>query len=287
MKIACVGCSWTEGSFHNFQLGSGYVDHYGTYPYILQKWLSEKNLQSTVYNCGRAGSSVYFNPFTCDYILKTFNPDVFILQLTTFDRSFMKLDPLLPKDKQMQWGYDEINKSYYKVWDNNVNMIHLTLGMSWIGARTSNNITRQANVDKKLFKHVPDGLVEKIWKDRIKGKIVPEISLAEFSDYVCTWYEQEANDLNYAPYEYYNSIYSLVDQLQALGKSVIPFYWLNHLPKLKTNLFPVRQFPIVEKLFDSKTFKELQIDNGYHFGKQGNTRLVQEFLGPQVLEITK
>ena len=51
--------------------------------------------------------------------------------------------------------------------------------------------------------------------------------------------------------------------------------------------FIQENFDYAAKMFDKKTFKELQIDNGYHFGKQGNTRLVQEFLGPQVLEITK
>ena len=79
----------------------------------------------------------------------------------------------------------------------------------------------------------------------------------------------------------------MIDQLEALGKKVIPFYWLNYRPELKTNLFPIRQYPSVENLFDNETFKSLQIDNGYHFGKEGCTRLVREFLGPQVLETMK
>ena len=79
----------------------------------------------------------------------------------------------------------------------------------------------------------------------------------------------------------------MIDYLQSLGKKVIPFYWLNYKPQLKTKLFPTRQFPSVENLFDDATFKSLQIDNGYHFGKDGNARLVQEFLGQQVLETMK
>ena len=285
MKIACVGCSWTEGiCFDGYPL-----EKEQTYAYALSKWLENKKIKNTVYNAGRAGSSVDFYPIVIDYLLKEFNPDVFIIQMTTFDRNIMILDPLLEEDKKINFGYDQLSPQYYKIWDNNTNLIHLGPGMGWLAADSTSRKRIQVN-DLKYSAKLKDlntDMFKRIWEDRIKGKVAPNITLSEFSDFVSIWWEQYGHDTNYRPYQYYNQIYSLEDQLKALGKKVIPFYWLNFKPVNHNKLLPVRQYTVVENLFDEITFKKLQIDDGWHFGKEGNTRLVQEFLGPQVLETMK
>ena len=269
IKIACVGCSWTEGVQHDGKP----INKQETYPYALARWLKQKDINNTVYNAGRAACGISFYPFVADYLLEEFDPDIFVIQITTHDRSMLMLDPILDKEKKMTFGWDEDDVQYYKIWDNNTNLVHLSPG---IGASAS----KHSDVNQW------SDFVEHLWKTRIKNRVTPELTYDAFKNYVATWWEQ-SKDSHYQSYFYYQQTYTLIDHLEALGKKVIPFYWINYKPKLKTNMFPVRQFPSVENLFDDATFKSLQIDNGYHFGKEGNTRLVQEFLGPQVLETMK
>ena len=269
MKIACIGCSWTEGVENTGEA----IQKEETYPYALYLWLNNKGVDNTVYNAGRAACGVSFYPFMADYLIGKFNPDIFVIQITTHDRSMLMLDPILEGEKQMRFGWDHDDDKYYKIWDNNTNLVHLSPG---IGASAS----KHSEVDQW------NPFVEYLWKTRIKDRVTPELTYEAFKNYVATWWEQ-SKDSKYQAYYYYQQTYNLIDQLEALGKKVIPFYWINYKPKLETKIFPIRQFPSVENLFDNETFKSLQIDNGYHFGKKGNTKLVQEFLGPQVLETMK
>ena len=307
MKIACIGCSWTEGALlldtkitKKIKANSYTQTQQSTYPYILKQFLSKKNCEATVYNAGRSGGSVHFYPFMANYVLEQFDPDVFVIQITTSDRNFMKLDPLLKEHSQMQFGYDKEEEGYYKIWDNNINLIHLSPGMGWCAPLTAsrdrhkglkdNQVFWKTFVhDKKQLKETFNDIVERMWKDRIKGRVAPDISLSEFSDYVSIWWEQEAKNQNYVMYQYLTTIYSLIDQLEAKGKKVIPFFWQHQddVYNFKSQLVPLRQYPSIEKLFGNKLFKSFSIDKGNHFGVEGNTRLVQEFLGPQVLETMK
>ena len=268
-KIACLGCSWTEGTGPE-QL----LPYTETYPYILNDWLKDLGVEiQHMVNAGRSGSGVAFYPFTANYLLKEFDPDIFVLQITTHDRDIFPIDPIEDDRKEMNFGWDKEENNYYKVWDNNVNVIHLSPGFG-------------ASVSKHSKENRWESIVKNIWERKVLGKVSPELSYDNFKNYIATWWEQ-SKDTRYQKYYWYQQTYALIDQLEALGKKVIPFYWINHKPKLKTDLFPIRQYPSVENLFDDKTFKSLQIDDGYHFGKQGNTKLVQEFLGPKVLEIMK
>ena len=225
-----------------------------------------------MYNAGRAGSGLAFYPFMTDYLLKTFDPDIFIIQITTHDRGIFPFDPIEDDRKEMKFGWDNEN-DYYKIWDNNVNVVHLSPGFG-------------ASASKHSKENRWEPIVKSIWERKVKDKVAPELSYSDFKTYIATWWEQ-SKDTQYQTFYYYQQTYALIDQLESLGKKVIPFYWLNYKPELKTNLFPIRQYQSVENLFDDDTFKSLQIDNGYHFGKEGCTRLVQEFLGPIVLETMK
>ena len=157
--------------------------------------------------------------------------------------------------------------------------------MSVHSLKYSDYITTTTPKLKETFNNI----VGRIWEDRIKGKVAPDISLSEFSDYVSIWWEQEAKNQNYVMYQYLTTIYSLIDQLEAKGKKVIPFFWQHQddVYNFKSQLVPLRQYPSIEKLFGNKLFKSFSIDKGNHFGVEGNTRLVEEFLGPQVLETMK
>ena len=104
-KIACLGCSFTEGIN---------LDPQQTWPHILKVWLDKKHdVQSTIYNAGRAGSSVMHNHLSANFLLKEFDPDIFIVQITTYDRSMMFLDPVNEKENDL-----------YKFVINSQNCIH-------------------------------------------------------------------------------------------------------------------------------------------------------------------
>jgi hypothetical protein len=47
----------------------------------------------------------------------------------------------------------------------------------------------------------------------------------------------------------------------------------------------MRQYPSIEGFLGKKGFEDLTHDNGFHFGVEGHTKIVQELLGPAVLEI--
>jgi len=270
LKIACLGCSWTRGHLLNEPMPNEQ-----TYPYHLMKYMNSNNINTDIIQAGRAGSSVKYCHLVADYLLKEFDPDIFVFQITTHDRSILALDPIETDEKRIRFGYDEIKESenstsYYKIWDLSDNIIHLSPGL---GATVS--------------KHYPgkdwSELLNKIYNEKIKDKVAPPLSLESFKNYIATWYEQHIRT-DYANYFYYSDTYSLIDYLQAKGKDVIPFYWLKYKPEFRSNLFDLRTYPSVEGLFGKKNFESYQIDNGYHFSNEGNAKLVEKFLGPTILE---
>ena len=74
LKIACIGCSWTEGVN---------IHHTHTYPYILHEKLLEQNVKNQVINAGRCAASLDYYPYVIQFLEKEFNPDYYIIQLTT------------------------------------------------------------------------------------------------------------------------------------------------------------------------------------------------------------
>lgn len=270
LKIACLGCSWTRGIHPN----SEPMPNNETYPYHLMKYMNSNNINTDVIQAGRAGSSVKYCHLVADYLLKEFDPDVFVFQITTHDRDILALDPIDTDEKRIRFSYDEIKESedstsYYKIWDLSDNIIHLSPGL---GASASEH-----HEEKRW-----EWFIEHLYNSKIKDKVTPHLPLEKFKSYISTWYEQQSQT-DYANYFYYSDTYSLIDYLQAKGKDVLPFYWLQYKPEFRSNLFDLRQYPSIEGLLGKKNFESYQIDNGYHFSNEGNAKLVDDFLGPSIL----
>ena len=270
LKIACLGCSWTRGIHPN----SEPMPNNETYPYHLMKYMNSNNINTDVIQAGRAGSSVKYCHLVADYLLKEFDPDVFVFQITTHDRDILALDPIDTDEKRIRFSYDEIKESedstsYYKIWDLSDNKIHLSPGL---GASASEH-----HEEKRW-----EWFIEHLYNSKIKDKVTPHLPLEKFKSYISTWYEQQSQT-DYANYFYYSDTYSLIDYLQAKGKDVLPFYWLQYKPEFRSNLFDLRQYPSIEGLLGKKNFESYQIDNGYHFSNEGNAKLVDDFLGPSIL----
>tara|TARA_Y100001970_G_scaffold86814_1_gene109502 strand:- start:3746 stop:4564 length:819 start_codon:yes stop_codon:yes gene_type:complete len=272
MKIACLGCSWTRGIHPN----SEPMPDNETYPYHLMKYLGNNNIKADIIQAGRPGAGVNYCHLVADYLIKEFDPDMFVFQITTHDRDILALDPIEEKEKRIRFGFDEVNegdRSYYKIWDLSDNIIHLSPGL---GASAS-----QHHEEKRW-----EWFIEKVYNDKIKNKVTPHLSLENFRSYISTWYEQQSQT-DYQKYFYYSQTYSLIDYLQEKGKDVLPFYWLKHKPEFRSNLFDLRPYPSIEGLFGKNNFKSYQIDEGYHFSSEGNAKLVDDFLGPSVLGTMK
>ncbi len=274
LKIACLGCSWTRGIHPN----SEPMPDNETYPYHLMTYLKSNGINADVIQGGRAGAGIEHTHLVADYILKEFDPDLFVFQITTHNRSILALDPIEEKEKRIRFDYDEVKEndsspSFYKIWDLSDNIIHLSPGL---GASASEHH------EEERWKWFVDHLHE----SKIKGKVTPELSLDNFKNYISTWYEQQSQT-DFQKYFYYSQTYSLIDFLRQRGKDVVPFYWLKWKPEFRSNLFTLRQFPSIEGLMGEKTFKSYQIDNGYHINSEGNAKLVKEFLGPSILETVK
>ncbi len=266
-KIACIGCSWTEGIAVDGQL----MDHQDTYPYLLSKYLRENAKNNVMYNAGRSAAGTEYYHLVTDYLIKKFNPDIFVIQFTTHDRGILPLDPIDENEKRLNFGYDTIDNTYCKIWDNNKSIMHLSPGMG-------------ASASKHSSETQWDGLIDKIYNERIKGKMAPEVELDTLKKYIALWWEQSKNS-DIQKYFYYSHMYSLLDYLEELGKQVIPFHWMRYKPEFRTKLFELRPYPSIEGFLGNKRFKDLTHDNGFHFGVEGHTTIVQELLGPAIQEI--
>lgn len=273
LKIACLGCSWTRGLSST---GNGDMPDNETYPYHLMTYLGNNGIKADVIQAGRPGAGVEYCHLVADYLLKEFDPDMFVFQITTHDRSILALDPIEENEKRIRFSFDEVDKgdrSYYKIWDLSDNIIHLSPGL---GASASEH-----HKEKRW-----ESFIEKLYNDKIKDKVTPQLSLTNFKSYISTWYEQQS-ETDYQKYFYYSQTYSLVEYLQSKGKDVLPFYWLKYKPEFRSNLFDLRPYPSIESLFGKKNFEFYQIDNGYHFSNEGNAKLVDDFLGPSILGTMK
>ena len=147
-KIACLGCSWTEGTgvfpLHvyrkvqktiNYKMSREHeLAQTNTYPFKLQEFLKAHGKSTEMIQAGRAGSSFEYCHLVANYILKEFNPDIFVIQITTHDRGMLALDPKDPNEKDIKFGVDTFldlknNNSYHKIWQLSDNIINISSGL--------------------------------------------------------------------------------------------------------------------------------------------------------------
>jgi hypothetical protein len=251
LKIACIGCSWTEGVN---------IHHTHTYPYILHEKLLEQNVKNQVINAGRCAASLDYYPYVIQFLEKEFDPDYYIIQLTTHDRMLLGLEA---HDKKLDFGYDTTHyDGYIKIWDNNKHWVHLSPGL---GAGSS----KHSNEAVKL--QFADAFDEIYKKHFVKENISPNKSEDEVKNFFGLWWEHHMNSL-VAKDKYYQNVDTIHKMIK--HKKSKTFYWINYRPQAEGY-----NFPVVQDMF--KDFDQLTIDKGMHFGKPGNLRLV-DWLTPNI-----
>ena len=75
MKIACIGCSWTEG----VKLADNY-----SWPFLLYTKIKQNtNKEISLYNCGIGGSGTKLHKYIFEFLKQEIKPDIIIHQITS------------------------------------------------------------------------------------------------------------------------------------------------------------------------------------------------------------
>ena len=236
LKLAFIGCSWTQG------LNIPYTN---TYPYIVHELLNNSNKKNQVVNAGRSGTSWLNYPQTLKYIHNKYDPDVYVIQHTTPDRGMLLWCSDKKKYSVITRDHD-VYDNYIQLWDNSQCYYHLTPGMA--ESLVSGD---KPDVTDHMFGEIQrkSGLK----KDEVIGRVKYWLDHERLHPLTFDKYEESI--------EYCNLYVNSVD------KKIINLFWLDNSFVVKTD----NQI-IVEKEID---FKKYVVDDGYHFGKEGNTNLAQ------------
>ena len=116
IKIACIGCSWTQGT----------PPKYVPYPKILYHLLKEQGIDATVYNLGIGGTSTKIHKAVYEWANHNFKLDFIVHQITDedrieltgegpLDRAFISYRPEHPYYKeQFEYRYSR-NDAYHVI----------------------------------------------------------------------------------------------------------------------------------------------------------------------------
>ena len=234
LKLAFIGCSWTQG------LNIPYTN---TYPYIVHELLNNSNRKNQVVNAGRSGASWFNYPQTLKYIHEKYDPDCYVIQHTTPDRGMLLWCSDKKKYSVITRDHD-VYENYIQLWDNSQCYYHLTPGMA----------EAIVNGDKP---EITDHMFGEI--ERKSG--IQKINVIERVKY---WMEHERlHPLMFDKYQEtveYCNLY-----VDSIGKKIVNLFWLDNSFVVST-----QNQIVVEREID---FKEYAIDDGYHFDKDGNTQL--------------
>tara|TARA_B100000029_G_scaffold158723_2_gene154191 strand:- start:135 stop:935 length:801 start_codon:yes stop_codon:yes gene_type:complete len=106
IKIACIGCSWTEGERLPYEKTI-------SYPEALYNLLSQTMPDISVYNCGIGGTSAKLHKILYTWVIKQIKPDFIIHQITDICRTQITNDESISKAFNIQQPNND--KQYYKI----------------------------------------------------------------------------------------------------------------------------------------------------------------------------
>ena len=115
-KIACIGCSWTQGT----------PPKYIPYPKILYHLLEEQGINATVYNCAIGGTGTKIHKAIYEWANTNFKLDFIVHQITDenrteitsegkLDNAFITYQPEHPYYKEAYEYLYSKNDSYYEI----------------------------------------------------------------------------------------------------------------------------------------------------------------------------
>jgi hypothetical protein len=199
--------------------------------------------ENQVINAGRSGASWVNYPQTVKYIHHKYDPDYYVIQHTTPDRGMLLWCSDKKKYSVITRDHD-VYDNYIQLWDNSQCYYHLTVGMAEKLVSGSN-----PEITDHMFSEIQrkSGLE----KDAVVSRVKYWLDHERLHPLMFEKYEESIEYCNL----YVNSI----------GKKIVNLFWLDNSFVVKTD----NQI-IVEKEID---FKKYVVDDGYHFEKEGNTKL--------------
>tara|TARA_B100001939_G_C16920025_1_gene608853 strand:- start:1012 stop:1788 length:777 start_codon:yes stop_codon:yes gene_type:complete len=252
-NVCFIGCSWVRG--YN-------ISDNETLPYLY----SEKHPNLNVINAGQNAKSIFYYKHILKEILNYKTIDKVFIGLTTFDRDYVGIDGFIDAKKHNKVNFEELTKNYEIVWDMMENNFDLTPGLAW----TSNAQTKPDFYE--ITKDEEDYLHKQF---RFVQEHNYKLKYNDFTSFLRFWGEYISNST--LQKEKYNFEILLLDNYCKQNNIEVSFYrWLDTIEiedwVLNSDAHIYNQ--TVESYVNDKN---LYIDNGYHFNKIGNKKVV-EFL---------
>jgi len=262
-NIAVIGCSHSAGGYgppeHNEFLCN--------WPRILSQKILDEGFDYKVYNISQYCSSVHLQLAQLSHLLQTARSsiDFIVFQVTDPIRStFINPDVHYWEILEIH-GIDSknmINKSKNIIFNDNYYELNPG-GMDLGGDKLKNNINDVINLNA--------GMAHSI-KDRMKNDKILELFLNSLT---YNFYYNQSIEIYYMSYIHYAK--------ELLKKHNIPciIYMHQGTHNKDENLIKSYDF-VLSEMWDN--FLEYKVDDGFHFGYDGNKRLVDELIWPRILE---
>ena len=293
IKIACIGCSYTEG------LQSQPIE--SSYPYILYEKLKEKVQQEIiVYNCAIGGSSSKVHKNIFEYVKTSIKPDIIINQITDHYRCDI-LNHNQPDVRH--WGID-LTESFYltnskeesnyyslnfdtKQWS--ILPILAGVGVDSIGSEmpwtainpfAKGEHNPNPNPTKREF-----GTVKNMWANFIKPNST--LTYQQFKNYCLYKYHVE----RYSHSVFLDWVSDIDHVLNLSGDETLSFFWLERDKRMYNDYKETHKQhhfngTDIESVFKAKKKKlnDYSHDNHQHLNTKGHKIVVDWIINKLVLK---
>lgn len=221
-----------------------------TYPAIL----SDRLRYTRVINAGHCGADIDYAVYAATKTIEKYSPETILFQLTTLDRITLGTD-----------GYDNFLNDRF---------------VDRRGEDIYSTEDRYLGIGDNIKTKIAAGSYINTTKSRELSESKIKASETEYSSFIKLLFENVVFS-NYNFYRVKNTLKLFDAYAKANDCRVYYFRWLDSTPidKLCEGL------NYIDKSVESSIDGSLYIDNGFHFDRNGNTRLVDTFIIPMLKDV--
>jgi len=259
MKIACIGCSYTEGLklYEN-----------KSFPQILYEQLKENISDVEVYNCGIGGSSSKMHKVMFEWVEQKIKPDVIVYQITNDCRTQIIYD----SDIVTAFDITSEQNNYYTVGISKNNWSCLPL-YAYLGTVLPKSINIKNNNED-------DQAIKDFYKKYIESKSI--MTYEQFLSMCLYKYHYEtASPVNWLDYVADNDFV-----FKYCKTKMIPLFWeketlVDYNKYMQHNNRPTVNITCAEDIFtnQNKSIDDYAIDRQRHLNTKGNEVIAEWIKG--------